>query len=60
MDINKGDTFKHSSDGVVFVVKKIENDFVVLESQDGQRQILTGMKTLDSKSLLLKKENKEL
>ncbi len=59
MDINSGDTFKHISDGLHFVVRKIVNDIVVLESQDGQRQILTGMKTLNSKSFFLKKENEE-
>jgi hypothetical protein len=60
MNISNGDTFTHSSDGVDFVIRKIVNDMVVLESQDGERQILTGMITLNSKSFFLKKEDKEL
>ncbi len=46
MDIKVGDTFKNSSDGVNFAVKKIINDMAVLESQDRKRQILTEVNTL--------------
>ncbi len=60
MDIKNGDMFKKSSDGVDFVVKKIVNEMAVLESQDGRRQILTGVSTLKLKSFYLKKENKDL
>ena len=48
MDINQGEVFKSSLDGVKFRVKKILRDMVVLESQDGKRQILTGTNTLTS------------
>ena len=60
MRIKEGDTFKNSSDGVLFAVKKIVNDMVVLESQDRQRQILTGVNTLKLKSFFLKTENRKL
>jgi hypothetical protein len=60
MRIKEGDTFKKSSDGVHFAVKKIVNDMVVLESQDRERQILTGVNTLKSKSFFLRTENKQL
>ena len=59
MDIKIGDTFKSSSDGVDFAVKKIVNDMVVLESPDRRRQILTGVNSLRLNSFYLKKE-KEL
>ena len=55
MDIRQGEVFKNSTDGVDFIVKKIAKDMVVLESQDGKRQILTGVHTLTSKSFYLKK-----
>jgi predicted aspartyl protease len=48
MDVNQGEVFKSSVDGVKFRVKKILRDMVVLESQDGKRQILTGTNTLTS------------
>ncbi len=59
MDIREGEVFRNSSDGVRFTVKKIVNDMVVLESQDGKRQILTGVDTLKLKSFYLKGERKE-
>jgi len=59
MDIREGDVFRNSSDGVSFTVKKIVNDMVVLESQDGKRQILTGVDTLKLKSFYLKGEREE-
>ena len=59
MDIREGEVFRHSSDGVSFIVKKIVNNMVVLESQDGKREILTGVDTLKLKSFYLKKEYKE-
>jgi len=60
MDIKVGDTFKNSSDGVDFAVKKIVDNMVVLESPDRKRQILTGVNSLRLNSFYLKKENKEL
>ena len=48
MNIREGEVFKNSTDGVDFIAKKIVNDMVVLQSQDGERQILTGVRTLTS------------
>ena len=48
MNIREGEVFKNSTDGVDFIVKKIVKDMVVLQSQDGKRQILTGVRTLTS------------
>jgi len=46
MSITEGEVFRNTADGVDFIVKKIVNDMVVLQSQDGKRQILTGVRTL--------------
>ena len=54
MDIKQGEVFKNTTDGVDFIVKKVVNNMVVLESQDGKRQILTGTQTLASTSFYLK------
>ncbi len=59
MDIKVGDTFKNSWDGMDFAVKKIVNDMVVLQSQDGKRQILTGVRTLTSTSFYQRKGEEE-
>ena len=59
MDIREGEVFRHSSDGISFIVTKIVNNMVVLESQDGKRQILTEVGTLKLKSFYLKEEQKE-
>jgi hypothetical protein len=58
MDIKQGEVFKNSADGVDFMVKKVVRDMVVLESQDGKRQILTGVNTLTSTSFYLKKDGR--
>ena len=58
MDIREGEVFRHSSDGVSFTVKQIVNNMVVLESQDGKRQILTGVDTLKLRSFYLRGEQK--
>ncbi len=55
MDIRQGEVFKNSTDGVDFIVKKIVGNMVVLESQDGKRQILTGVHTLSLTSFYLKR-----
>ncbi len=60
MDIKVGDTYKSFLDEMDFAVKKIVNNWVVLESPDRKKQILTGVDTLKVKSFYLKKENKEL
>jgi len=59
MNIKQGEIFKNSTDGVDFTVKKVVRDMVILESQDGKRQILTGVHTLTSKSSYLKKGGEE-
>ena len=59
MDISEGEVFRNSSDGVIFTVKEIVNNMVVLESQDGMRQILTGVDSLKLESFYLKGEHKE-
>ena len=50
MDIKQGEVFENSTDGVDFIVKKIVRGMVVLESQDGKRQILTGIHSLTATS----------
>ncbi len=55
MNIKQGEIFRNSMDGVDFIVKKVVRDMVVLESDDGKRQILTGLHTLTSTSFYLKK-----
>lgn len=47
-EVKPGEIFKNSVDGVNFTVKKVVSGVVVLESQDGKRQILTGAHTLTS------------
>jgi hypothetical protein len=59
MDINPGQVFKNSTDGVDFTVKKVVRDMVILESQDGKRQILTGVHTLTSTLFYLKEGGEE-
>jgi len=60
MNIKKGDIFKSTIGSGDFIVKRIVNNMVILESRDGKRQILTGVDTLKLKSFYLKKEDKEL
>lgn len=59
MNIKQGEIFENTTDGVDFIVKKVVKDMVVLESQDGKRQILTGVHTLTSTSFYLKKGGEE-
>jgi len=54
MNIKQGEIFENSTDGVDFIVKKVVRDMVVLESQDGKRQILTGVHTLTSTSFYIR------
>ncbi len=55
MNIREGEVFKNTTAGVDFIVKKIVNDMVVLQSQDGEREILTGVHTLTSTSFYERK-----
>jgi len=59
MDIGQGEVFKNSMNGVDFLVKKIVGNMVVLESQDGKRQILTEVDTLTLASPFLKSTGEE-
>ncbi len=52
------DLFESLLDGMEFVVKRIVNKMVVLQSRKGDRQILTGVETLKTKSLYREKEKK--
>jgi hypothetical protein len=60
MNIKEGDIFKSTIASGDFIVKRIVNNMVILESQDGKRQIITGVETLKLKSFYLKKEDEEL
>jgi hypothetical protein len=44
---------------VDLIVKKVVKDMVVLESDDGKRQILTGVHTLTSTPFYLKQRGEE-
>jgi len=59
MDIRQGEVFKNSMNGVDFLVKKIVGKIVVLETQDGKRQILTEVDTLTLASFFLKRTREE-
>jgi hypothetical protein len=59
MNIKLGEIFRNSTDGVDLIVKKVVKDLVVLESDDGKRQILTGVHTLTSTSFYLKQGGEE-
>ncbi len=59
MDVRTGEVFKNITDGTDFIVKKIVNDMVLLQSQDGEKQILTGVHTLTSTSFYEKKGEEE-
>ena len=60
MEIKVGDTYKTFSDEMEFTVKRISNNWVVLESPDKKKQILTWVNDLKVNSFYLKKEKKEL
>ena len=59
MNITEGEVFRNTTDGVDFIVKKIVNGTVVLQSQDGKRQILTGVHTLTSTPFYQKRREEE-
>jgi len=56
MKIKEGDIFKSLLNDVEYVVKKVMNKMVVLESQNGKSQVLTGTEILGIKSFYQKKE----
>ena len=54
--MREGDIFESLLDGMEYVVKSIVNKMVVLQSRKGDRQIITGVDTLKTKSFYRKKE----
>jgi len=56
--MKEGDIFESLLDGTEYVVKSVVNKMVVLQSRKGDRQILTGVETLKTKSLYREKEKK--
>ena len=54
--MKEGDVFESVLDGLEYVVKRIVNEMVVLQSKKENKQILTGVQTLETKSLYRKKE----
>ena len=59
MNINLGEIFRNSTDGVDFIVKKVVKNMVLLESHDGKRQILTEVHTLTSTAFYVKQAGEE-
>ncbi len=57
MEAKEGEIFKSTLDGAEYIVKKIVNSMVVLESQDGKKKIMTGVSSLNIKSFYQKKED---
>lgn len=56
--MKEGDIFESLLDGTEYVVKDIVNKMVVLKSTKGERQILTEVGTLKTKSFYREKEKK--
>ena len=54
--MKEGDVFESVLDGLEYVVKRIVNEMVVLQSKKENKQILTGVQTLETSSLYRKKE----
>jgi len=55
--MKEGDIFESLLDGAEYVVKSIVNKMVVLQSRKRDKQIITGVETLKTKSFYRKKEN---
>ncbi len=56
--LKEGDIFESLLDREEYVVKSIVNNMVVLQTRKGDRQILTGIETLKTKSFYREKEKK--
>lgn len=56
--MKEGDIFESLLDGAEFVVKRVVNKMVILQSRKGDRQILTGVETLKIKSFYREKGKK--
>ncbi len=46
--LQEGDKFRRKSDGKIFVLKAIVKEQLILETQDGSHQIMTGTVLLRS------------
>jgi hypothetical protein len=56
MQTKVGDIFKSLLHGSEYIVKKITNKMVVLESKNGKSQILTSIENLEIKTFYQKEE----
>jgi len=56
MKVKEGDIFKNLLSNEEYIIKKIVISAVVLESQNGKKQILTDVDNLKIKSFYKKKE----
>lgn len=56
--MKEGDIFESLLDGGEYIVKSIVNKMVVLQSRKGDKQIITGIETLKTKSFYREIENK--
>ena len=56
--MKEGDIFESLLDGTEYVVKDIVNKMVVLQSREGDRQILTEAETLRTELFYREKERK--
>jgi len=56
--MKQGDIFESLLDGTEYVVKNIVNKMAVLQSRTGNKQIITGIETLKTKSFYKEKEKK--
>ena len=56
--MKEGDIFESLLDGMEYVVKDIVNKMVVLQSREGDRQILTEAETLKIKLFYREREKK--
>ncbi len=54
--MKEGDVFESVLDGLEYVVKRIVNEMVLLQSRQEKKQILTGVHTLETASFYRKKE----
>jgi len=56
MKFKEGDIFRSFLSGEEYIIKKIVKSIVMLESQNGKKQILTDFDNLKIKSFYTKKE----
>jgi hypothetical protein len=56
MKVKEGDIYKSLLSGEEYIIKKLVKRMVVLESQNGKKQILTDVDNLKIKSFYVRKE----